>query len=31
MIGNESPDYEKWAFYVACLDMAVQVAIWLTS
>lgn len=31
MLENEPPDYDRWAFYVACLDLAVQLAIWLTA
>ncbi len=29
MLGNERPDYDRWAFYVACLELALQAAIWL--
>lgn len=31
MVENEPPDYGRWAFYVACMDLAIQLATWLTS
>jgi hypothetical protein len=29
VLKNEPPDYEQWAFYVACLELALQLATWL--
>lgn len=29
MIGNEPPDYDRWAFYVAVLELALNTVIWL--
>jgi hypothetical protein len=26
---DERPDYERWTFYLACVEVALQAAIWL--
>lgn len=31
VLENEPPSYEKWAFYIALLEFALQLGIWLTS
>lgn len=29
MISNEPPDYDRWAFYLAVLEFALNTVIWL--
>lgn len=31
MLQNEPPDYNRWAFYVAMLELTLQLTTWLTS